>query len=41
MAKEIGKLVEANHWVSMALEIDPHHSDAILVHGARVSCLLN
>jgi hypothetical protein len=34
MAKEIGKLAEANRWASMALEIDPNHSDAIIVHGA-------
>lgn len=37
MAKEIGKLAEASHWVSMALEIDPHHSDAIIVHGAHAT----
>lgn len=38
MAKEIGKLNEANHWISMALEIDPHNSDSIIVHGRLIYC---
>jgi hypothetical protein len=38
MAKEIGKLNEANHWISLALEIDPQHSDSIIVHGRLFCC---